>query len=222
MGWRWFYEQEAKRLKFPYSYSKIPKEAHPVVLGDFFFSGSSLMYLDVRSLERAIHAVEFFGKRLNPRAAKVTKIQIVNRLFSAKEKDVEKLLQPPYDHFFAENQIVNNREKLSHFLQDIKEKQVSKKESIERILSEMKEKSPEIEEIDFDPSEEYALERLKITLAFKNLEAAQHFQGNEQFSQWDLVKMMAEAFQEIGAEIEAELEEISQNNEEKDFESKDD
>ncbi len=47
-GWRWFYDQEAKKLKFKYSMSKIPKEARPVVLGDFFFPNEEVMYLDVR------------------------------------------------------------------------------------------------------------------------------------------------------------------------------
>lgn len=200
-GWRWFYDQEAKKLKFQNSISKIPKEARPVVLGDFFFPNEEVMYLDVRSFERVIKAIDFFRKRINPRVAKVTKIQIVNRLFSAEETNVEKLLQAPYDHFFNETQVVSNREKLNNLLQEFEDKHLSQEESRERLLDHLKEKSPEIEELLFDSTEEESLGALQFSLTLKNLEAAQHFNGDEQFSQWDLLGTISETLLENSDEF---------------------
>lgn len=195
-GWRWFYDQEARKLKFKRSMSKIPKEARPVVLGDFFFQNEEVMYLDVRSFERVIQGIDFFRKHINPRVAKVTKIQIVNRLFSAEESNIEKLLQPPYDHFFNGDQVVSKRKKFDNFLQEFQDQNLSEEESRERLLDHLKEKSPEIEEIMFDSSAEESLFALQFSLNLKNIEAAQHFSGDEQFSQWNLLETFAETISE--------------------------
>jgi hypothetical protein len=201
LGWRWFYDQEATKLKFQYSMSKIPKEARPVVLGDFFFSNEEIMYLDVRSFDRVIKAIDFFRKRINPRVAKVTKIQIVNRLFSADESNVMELLQAPYDHFFDEAQVVSNRKKFNNLLQEFEEKHLSQEESRERILDHLKEKSPLVEELLFDSAEEESLGALQFSLTLRNLEAVQHFHGNEQFSQWDLLATISETLLEKSDEF---------------------
>ncbi|MDJ0595478.1 MAG: hypothetical protein QNJ72_36750 [Pleurocapsa sp. MO_226.B13] len=74
--WRWIYEHEAKKLRFELSYSKIPKEAKLIVLGDFFWRGEGELLLEVRSFDRAIKAIDFFEKRINPRAAQATKLRI--------------------------------------------------------------------------------------------------------------------------------------------------
>ncbi len=213
LGWRWFYEQEAKKLKFKYSISKIPKEARPVVLGDFFFPNEEVMYLDVRSFERVIHAIDFFRKRINPRVAKVIKIQIVNRLFSAEESQVEELLYPPYDHFFNENQILSNLQTLENLLQEFQDNHLTKEQSLERLLAYLKQKSPEIEEILFDSSAKEALEGLQFCLTLRNVEASQHYGGNEQFSQWDLLGALSKALSENWDQFSSKLDNLAQSDE---------
>ena len=64
-------------------YSKIPKDAKPIVMGDFFWRWDQELLLEVRSFDRAIKAIEFFEKRINLRAAHATKLRVVNRFFAA-------------------------------------------------------------------------------------------------------------------------------------------
>lgn len=103
--WRWTYEHEALKLRFEISYSKIPKEVKPIVMGDFFFRGDKELLLEVRSFDRAIQAIEFLEKRINPRAAKAHKLRVVNRFFAASEHNVEQLLESPYDRFFDRDDV---------------------------------------------------------------------------------------------------------------------
>lgn len=102
--WRWNYEHEAKKIRFEVSYNQLPKEHRPLVIGDFLFRGEQML-LDVRSFERAIKAIEFFDKRINRRAAQVTKIRIVNRLFDGNNQANQERLQPPYDRFFDRDDV---------------------------------------------------------------------------------------------------------------------
>jgi len=79
--WVWLYHGEAKKLKFHTSYSAIPRKMRPIVLGYFRFTHAEDMTLDVRSCERATHAVVFFDRYLKRSIAEVTYAAIVNRLF---------------------------------------------------------------------------------------------------------------------------------------------
>ena len=56
--------------------------------------------LEVRLFERAIKAIEFFEKRINPRADHATKLRVINRFFAAEEPNFEQLLESTYDSFF--------------------------------------------------------------------------------------------------------------------------
>ena len=203
--WRWTYEHEAKKLRFETSYSKIPKEAKPIVMGDFFWRGDQELLLEVRSFDRAIKAIEFFEKRINPRAAYTTKIRIVNRFFDADEPNIAQLLEAPYDNFFDENEIVIPDP--SRFLKKIEE-ETSESEltsgeiheaQLDYLETQFKEKSPEIEEIPFDfyRENELGLNGLEMALTLRRFEASQHFEGNESFSQYDLLEQMTESFMDI-------------------------
>ncbi len=158
--------------------------------------------------DRVIQGIDFFRKRINPRVAKVTKIQIVNRLFSGDESNVRELLQAPYDHFFNERQVVSNREKFNNLLQEFEDKNLSKEESRERILGHLKEKSPLIEELLFDSAEEESLAGLQFSLTLRNIEAAQHFDGDEEFSQWDLLGTISETLSENWNEFSSSFENL--------------
>jgi hypothetical protein len=81
--WVWLYHGEAKKLKFHTSYSAIPRKMRPIVLGYFRFTSPKDMTLDVRSCERATHAVVFFDRYLARSIARVTHAAIVNHLFPA-------------------------------------------------------------------------------------------------------------------------------------------
>src|SRR4029453_12576476 len=79
--WVWLYHGEAKKLKFHTSYATIPRKMRPIVLGSFRFPSAQDLTLDVRSWERATHAVVFFDRYLKRSIARVTHAAIVNRLF---------------------------------------------------------------------------------------------------------------------------------------------
>ena len=59
--WVWLYEDEARSLKFGRSYTDLPKELRPLVLGAFSFHGDKQGVFDFRCGERAIPAVSFLA-----------------------------------------------------------------------------------------------------------------------------------------------------------------
>jgi len=93
--WVWVYAREATALKFKRSYDDLPKDARNVVLGAFFITSETRAHLDVRSVERALAAVEFFDKRITRATAKLRHLCILNRLFSDPEEFPEN-----FDVFF--------------------------------------------------------------------------------------------------------------------------
>ncbi len=79
--WVWLYHSEAKKLGFQRSYSEIPKQLHPLVIGSWFLKKSGEIYLNVNSNDRAIKAILFFDKHIPRSVAEVTDIAVVNKLF---------------------------------------------------------------------------------------------------------------------------------------------
>lgn len=211
--WRWTYEHEAQKLRFERSYSKIPKEAKPVVMGEFFWRGEQELWLEVRSFERAIKALEFFERRINPRAAQATKLRVVNRFLAAEEPNVEQLLESPYDHFFDGDEVdIPDPEQLVKEAQEVKQSQKAQEGItepwIQYLEAKLKDKTPEIEEIslDFYREEGLGLEWLEMGLTLRKIEAAQRFKGNESFSQYELIdKMTASLLEMLPEEGIAEL-----------------
>ena len=121
-----------------------------------------------------------------------------------RSSNVEQLLASPYDRFFDGDE-VDTRESL----QLLKETEfVSKSQSneedsqsalLEYLEAQLKEKIPEIEEIPLDFSRDSSLSwnSLQLALTLRNIEASQHFAGNESFSQYDLIEQMAESLVEL-------------------------
>ncbi|MHC4215746.1 MAG: hypothetical protein ACYSWP_20555, partial [Planctomycetota bacterium] len=71
--WVWLYSHESKVLKFIKPYSSIPKEMHYIIIGSFFLkSGDELLFLDLRSFDRAIEAIPFFDKYIGRTVARIT------------------------------------------------------------------------------------------------------------------------------------------------------
>jgi len=202
--WRWTYEHEAQKLRFERSYSKIPKEAKPIVIGEFFWRGEQELWLEVRSFERAIKALEFFERRINPRAAQATKLRVVNRFLAGEEPEVEQLLESPYDSFFDGDEVdIPDPEQLLKEAQEVQPSQKAQESGskpwIQYLEAKLKEKTPEIEEIPLDFYRETGLgwNGLEMALTLRRIEASQHFEGNENFSQYDLIEMMTDSLEEI-------------------------
>ena len=212
--WRWIYEHEAQKLRFETSYSKIPKEVKPIVMGEFFWRGDSELLLEVRSFERAIKALEFFAKRINPRVAIAKKLRVVNRFFAAEEAQVAQLLESPYDRFFDGDEI---ELRLSQEQLEVEQFHNLERENpeglFESLEAKIKQKIPEIEEIPVNYTQEIELNwsQLQMRLTFKKIEAQERFAGNDKFSQYEIVQELSEIF---GAIIQKKQKAQLQKNEE--------
>lgn len=121
--WVWLFEHEAKKLQLGKPHSQLPKEIRPVVIGSFTFRGEDQMRLDVRSLERATQAIEFFDKRINRRAAKVTNLRIVNKLFESTREKVQQMIQQSPDSFFDCDNIARPAEALMAGIEQLKKEE---------------------------------------------------------------------------------------------------
>lgn len=190
--WQWLYDHETKKLRFEISYNKIDKEYRPIVLGDFFFRGDQEMVLDVRSCDRALRAIEFFQKRINPRAAQITKLRVVNRYFNANDQD-EAELQPPFDHFFEQADIyIPDPTELEQKIKSLEQEYENTEDRMVAFNQFLEEKNkqvmPEIEEIPFYADEEYEVERLKMAFTLRNIQALNHWNGNTSFTTHDAIQ----------------------------------
>lgn len=193
--WRWLYDQEAKKLHFKISYNKIPKEFRPLVLADIYVRGDQIV-MDVRSLQRALHAVDFFYKRINPRAARITHVRVVNRLFDAMVED-EKELQPPFDHFFERDDVyIPDMEELDRKLVEVTEQYEDMEERSEALMAYLEQQSkktlPLLEQIPVNVYEDKTAAGLNMALVFRNLEAVQHWMGNTSFTQYDAIQLYSD------------------------------
>src|SRR5262245_8774194 len=80
--WVWLYDHEAKTLPFPRSFGQIPGHLRPIIIGSLFPRTEELLLVDLRSCERAMHAIPFFDNHLPRKVARVEEAEVVNRLFS--------------------------------------------------------------------------------------------------------------------------------------------
>jgi hypothetical protein len=191
--WLWLYEAEAKKIRFERSYNKIPKDIRPIAIGYFVFRGQDEMHLELRSLARVTKAIQFFDKRINRRAAQVTKVRIVNKMFSVPENR-DNFVPPSCAEFFDRDDIyIPNPRELDAALEKIVTETPEEEGRLAALTTYMEEKSkqplPEIEEI---PANIYetGLLALEMALTMRQIEAFQHWQGNTSFSQYDLLQKM--------------------------------
>ena len=175
--WVWLYHGEAKKLRFHTSYSAIPSNMRPIVLGSFRFTSVQDMTLDVRSWERATQAVVFFDRYLKQSIAHVTYAAIVNRLFPYTTEGL-----PDLEGLFAPDQVtaIDGEAMLRHMaasLQTIQDPQQRMDRAFTLMEQQSQERLPDVEKFpvhfytDGIPSLENAL-RLRQIVAFE------HWRGN--------------------------------------------
>jgi hypothetical protein len=209
--WVWEYEAEAKKIRFENSYHKIAKHLRPVVIGYFRFRGDQEMVLELNSFDRVLKAIVFFDHRINRHAAKVTKVRVVNKLMSAPD-DPETLEAPTdFDAFFERDDIyIPDPQKMEVELNNLVNQYEDEEEKMKAISDflDLKAKTslPEIEEIPIHFYED-GIEPLIMALNLRNIEAYQHWLGNKNFRQFDIIEQML-------AEIDEEYEEYEDDYEE--------
>ncbi|MCI0525363.1 MAG: hypothetical protein L0Y75_08890 [Acidobacteria bacterium] len=173
--WAWVYAREASSLKFKRSYNDLPKEARRIVLGSFFITSETKMHLDLRSVERALAAVEFFDQRVPRVVAKLRYLCIVNRLFSDPKE-----LPEDFDFFF-------DREEARHF-----DPAAAQAAMIEDVLKGVKRQTPEMECVPTNYYED-GISQMKLVLFARQTVASKHFLGETEYSFEDYVRELVKA-----------------------------
>jgi hypothetical protein len=172
----WLYQKEAKKLTFKKPYSSIPSKYRPIVIGSFFTKKHNEMYLETRSIERAIKGIVFFNRHIKTCMAKIEDIGIVNKLFSLEENTMD------FADFFDREVIIDPEEKLNKL-----EVNVNRGKTLDSILNEIeKEFLPEAERF---PSHFYedGIDWLKIALQSRQYVAMQHWRGNKSYTLKDYI-----------------------------------
>lgn len=203
--WNWLFEAEAKKLRFERPYSSLSPADKPLILGYFTFRGDDQMLLDLRSQDRAIHALDFFDKRINRYAANPTHMRLVNRFFSAEEMP-NREIHPSLDPFFDRDDIPCLAREMEQAFDRIAAEYADDPEAKQQATSDyisqnMDRPHPEIEELLIYPDK---IDRtsLPMTLQMRRVEAFEHWRGNFTFRSTDLVKQWVESMaEELGDEI---------------------
>ncbi len=81
--WVWLYAHEAATL--PFVRTPFPSETTPWGLGSFAFLERGVLILDVSSFHRALEAMAFFDAYIPRKAAYLSHMGIMNRLFGVEE-----------------------------------------------------------------------------------------------------------------------------------------
>ncbi len=193
--WVWLFEHEAEKLRLGKPHSQLPKEIRPVVIGSFTFRGEDQMLLDVRSWERVTQAIEFFDKRINRRAAKVTSLRIVNKLFESTEEKAQELLQQPPDSFFDCDNIARPGEALIAGIEQLKKEkdpEIRRQEALLWIGQHVQAPLAEVEEMPIHFYED-GIEQLKTSLKLRQLELMEHWQGNKDANMFNIMQKIVKS-----------------------------
>jgi hypothetical protein len=193
--WEWGYEFEAQKLRFEKSYHNIPKERRPILIGRFHFKSDDSLVLDVRSLDRITKALAFFDKRINRRAAIATHVAFVNKLFAAEELP-NRELYPDHDIFFESEEIKLNIQQQTEELTEMQVKLDAIEDEEEKMsfLSEFMEQVahkelPKVEELPVHYEDEQdGFLQLRMTLAFRQRVAEEHWEGNKKYKLIDAIE----------------------------------
>lgn len=188
--WVWLYIEEAKKISFPYPYNQIPIARHPIVIGSFFTKVDDEMYLDVRSIERAVEAILFFDKHLDRSFAKVTHAAVLNRL------PFDNLQSPRFnfDEFFDNEDVVEvNPEQM---IDDLREMTPESADINERranafavIMQKMSEEFPNAEKFSVHYYED-GIDQFKSSLMLRQKVALERWQGKENVTGGDMFEKM--------------------------------
>lgn len=190
--WAWLYQEEAKDIKFDRSYRDIPKHDRPVVLGYFSLEGEQTLRLDVDSFERVIEAIVFFDSKINRRLANVTTVKVVNKLFPEAIAEEERFNH--HTHFFEQLQAANferEMEKVEELTAQCETDEEKEEVALAYLEKRMKKTLPEVEELGVHFYED-GIENMDMSLRMRHVEAIEHWKGNKNFTQHDVMNTILE------------------------------
>ena len=181
--WVWLYADEAKTLSF-----KGSRVADDVVLGEFVFKGTEEVVLNLRSLERATHAILFFDEHIPRTVARVTDVTISNRLLSMAEAASLGSL----DHYFDRAGVVVKEptsflQALEDLASRIPDDQERSAAVMQYIQDQAQQSVPAIERLPLHYYEE-GIRSVEAFLSTHQVIAMQHWRGNTDYTRHDLMQ----------------------------------
>ncbi|MCP4395748.1 MAG: hypothetical protein GY801_00345 [bacterium] len=189
--WVWLYTQEASRIPL----QKAP-ETDPIVIGEFLLNGNEEVVLNVRSVERALAAVEFFDRHLPRSFAKLTHVTIINHLFSIADSMNISSLQA----LFEQKPLTeHDPDAMVARLLEMKEKSLNahqQESAMAHFIEELTQQpEPEMEKF---PAQYYedGMASLRLKLRTQQAVAVKHWQGNTTYTSYNVIQDILRQSQE--------------------------
>lgn len=137
------------------------------------------MYLEVRSIERAIQALTFFDKYLGRKVAEAKEMAVVTRFLDVSENSTS------YDYLFAQEVKKDSEMLLADMADKLGEKPDPQK-AFQFLREELNTPEPEVirQPLDFYGD---GIEPIRAALTMRQIIAKEHFIGNTSFSFNDIV-----------------------------------
>ncbi len=192
--WLWLLDHEAKHLAFKKSYKDIPKHLNPIIIGSFFIENDDEVYLDVRSHERAVHAIEFFDRYIPRNIAEITDAIVLGHIITRKESP----LLSDFNNFFKNVTIVDKAKEFDEMLETL-ENSTDKIDNQEFALSflanNLKKSTPDVQRMRTHYYEE-GIDSFRRSLQFNQFAALNKANGKE-LTSGDIINRMFEAQSDI-------------------------
>jgi len=173
--WVWLYDGEASFFKFEQSWKSVSK-CGAVVLGSFHIRDTGAVELYLRSIERTLMAVAFFDEHVPRTVARLTDMDVANRLFSVDERHLG------LEALFAAAEGDLRRQAVEHenFL-------ANPMRMMAELFLKRRKQLPEFERL---PTYFYedGIEPLTTALGFRQCLAMEHWMGNHDITLFDLIQ----------------------------------
>jgi len=186
--WVWLYMEEARGLSF-----KDKRAANSTVLGEFVFKGPDEVVLNLRSLERATQAILFFDEHIPRTVARVNEVTISNRLLSVAEASSLRSLD---QYFERADVVVKDPESLLQTLTGMASSIPDNRDRLTAVMHYMEDKAkqpvPAMERFPLHYYEE-GIRSIEAFLAPHQVIAMQHWQGNTDYTRYDMIQGMLRA-----------------------------
>lgn len=187
--WVWLYAHEAAKL--PFSRTPLSSDETPWALGSFAFVGRRVLILDVSSFHRALEAIPFFDAHIPRKAASLSHMGILNRVFG--EEDIATFCR---DTVFRNDGVFHDRSwllivKLLWITLRTRNMQKRLMHLDKVVNTQLQTPDPELEYLAIRYYRE-GLQQLRVMLQMRQQVAMQRWQGNTDYSHKDQVDHMVQ------------------------------
>lgn len=190
------YGDETNTIGLNVPAKKVPKNAQPLIIATIYIEHETVMLIDVRSIERAKKLIEFIDKHVSKKIAEITHSAIYNKLITVSGASAsEGVNDVDYDDIFNQKNItVIDPEKAIQDADAIAKKYTNKDQRLAAIIQksqdEAKKQLPTVEKFPVHFYEE-GIQSFEMCCRMRQMIAMKHFQGNENYSFYDLTQELA-------------------------------